>query len=69
MSVTEQTIELPEDYPQLLDHLKDRVRHARVRASRVVDTELLLLYWDLGDAIAQQQTRGWGRQGDRPARR
>ncbi|WP_413768436.1 PDDEXK nuclease domain-containing protein [Rhodococcus pyridinivorans] len=59
--MTEKTIGLPEDYPQFLDHLKDRVRRARVRASRVVNTELLLLYWDLGDAIAQQQqTRGWG---------
>ena len=61
MAVTEKAIGLPEDYPQFLDHLKDRVRRDRVRASRVVNTELLLLYWDLGDAIAQQQqTRGWG---------
>nr|WP_240918631.1 DUF1016 N-terminal domain-containing protein [Rhodococcus sp. 14C212] len=60
-AVTDPAAALPDDYPQFLDQLKGQVRHARLRATRVVNTELLVLYWDLGRAIAeQQQTQGWG---------
>ncbi|MBX9152285.1 DUF1016 N-terminal domain-containing protein, partial [Rhodococcus qingshengii] len=53
--------ELPADYAQLLDHLKSHVRQARVRATRIVNTELLSLYWDIGNAIVQrQEAEGWG---------
>uniref|UniRef100_UPI001F35E534 DUF1016 N-terminal domain-containing protein n=1 Tax=Rhodococcus qingshengii TaxID=334542 RepID=UPI001F35E534 len=53
--------ELPADYTQLLDHLKSQVRQARVRATRIVNTELLSLYWDIGHAIVQrQEAEGWG---------
>lgn len=53
--------ELPADYAQLLDHLKSHVRQARVRATRIVNTELLSLYWDIGHAIVQrQEAEGWG---------
>ncbi|KAF0963466.1 hypothetical protein MLGJGCBP_03401 [Rhodococcus sp. T7] len=31
------------------------MRQARIRASRVVNTELLLLYWDIGRAILDRQ--------------
>ncbi|MGX7731594.1 DUF1016 N-terminal domain-containing protein [Rhodococcus sp. 2H158] len=59
--MTEPAAALPDDYPQFLDELKRHVRHARLRATRVVNTELLLLYWDLGRTIAErQQTQGWG---------
>ncbi len=52
---------LPDDYRQFLEDLKDQVRHARIRASRVVNTELLLLYWDIGRAILdRQEAEGWG---------
>lgn len=60
-AVTEPAAALPDDYLEFLDQLKNQVRHARLRATRVVNTELLLLYWDLGRAIAErQQTQGWG---------
>lgn len=53
--------ELPADYAQLLDQLKSQVRQARIRATRIVNTELLLLYWDIGHAIVQRQAaEGWG---------
>jgi len=52
---------VPEGYPQLLEQLKAQVRRARVHASRVVNTELLTLYWDLGRAILDRQdAEGWG---------
>lgn len=60
-AVTEPAAALPDDYLEFLDQLKNQVRHARLRATRVVNTELLLLYWDLGRAIAErQQAQGWG---------
>ena len=47
--------------PQLLEQLKTQVRQARVRASRVVNTELLTLHWDLGRTILdRQEAEGWG---------
>ncbi|MBH0122521.1 DUF1016 family protein [Rhodococcus sp. CX] len=59
--MTEPTTALPDDYPQFLDQLKHQVQRARIQATRVVNTELLLLYWDIGHAILQrQQAHGWG---------
>jgi len=59
--VTDLAVAVPEGYPQLLEQLKTQVRQARIRASRVVNTELLTLYWDLGRAILdRQETEGWG---------
>lgn len=52
---------VPEGYGDLLAQVKEQVRGARVRAQRVVNTELLLLYWDIGQAILQRQSvQGWG---------
>ena len=52
---------LPPDYPALLADLKARVRAAQHRAHRVVNTEMLTLYWQIGDAIrTRQATDGWG---------
>jgi len=52
---------LPEDYGVLLEQLKTQVRSARIRATRTVNTELLLLYWDIGRAILDRQAgQGWG---------
>ena len=44
--MTDPAVAVPEGYPQLLEQLKTQVRQARVRASRVVNTELLTLYWE-----------------------
>ena len=52
---------LPPDYPALLANLKAQVRAAQHRAHRVVNTEMLTLYWQIGDAIrTRQQADGWG---------
>lgn len=52
---------LPGSYPEFLASLKSQVLRARVRASRVVNTELLALYWDIGKAILDRQDeQGWG---------
>lgn len=51
----------PAGYGALLAEPKAEVRAAQYRAHRVVNTELLALYWRIGRAIlARQQTEGWG---------
>ncbi|QCU79665.1 DUF1016 domain-containing protein (plasmid) [Citricoccus sp. SGAir0253] len=52
---------LPDDYTELLESLKDRVRRAQATARRTVNTELIGLYWSIGSEIlARQDRQGWG---------
>jgi predicted nuclease of restriction endonuclease-like (RecB) superfamily len=49
------------DYAAWLTDLKARVASARQRAALAVSRELVLLYWQIGQDIAQrQQAQGWG---------
>ncbi|TFD46783.1 DUF1016 domain-containing protein [Cryobacterium frigoriphilum] len=58
---THTELALPEGYAELLRGLKVRVRNAQVRAQRVVNTQLLELYWGIGSEIlAQQESQAWG---------
>ncbi|AGU53859.1 hypothetical protein VAPA_2c13070 [Variovorax paradoxus B4] len=51
----------PFDYPGFVADLKRRIDGARLSAARAVNRELVGLYWDIGQAIREQQTRrGWG---------
>jgi len=59
--VTEPELALPDGYRKLLEDLKRTVAAARWRTQRTVNTELLTLYWQLGDAVLQRQhAEGWG---------
>ena len=52
---------LPSDYPAWLEDLKARIRQARTRAALAVNRELILLYWQIGRRILDQQDQaGWG---------
>lgn len=52
---------LPDDYALFLTDLKKRIRGARLSAGQVVNREMILLYWDIGQSIVEKQTRrGWG---------
>jgi predicted nuclease of restriction endonuclease-like (RecB) superfamily len=52
---------LDADYARLVGDLKQRIVSARTAASRSVNRELILLYWDIGKAIVERQARlGWG---------
>jgi hypothetical protein len=45
----------------LLSELKDRVRAARTKPLRAVNTQLIELYWSIGnDVRSQQEHQGWG---------
>lgn len=52
---------LPDDYPQTLNALKQRVQQSQVQAQRTVNTELIQLYWSIGKEILErQEQQGWG---------
>ncbi|MDO9518270.1 MAG: DUF1016 N-terminal domain-containing protein [Methanosarcinaceae archaeon] len=52
---------LPDDYAVFLVEVKERVRSAQYEALKVVNKEMIVLYWDIGKMIAERQSReGWG---------
>lgn len=53
--------DIPEGYGELLATVKLEVRAARVLAARVVNVELIELYWRIGKLILdRQEQEGWG---------
>ncbi len=47
-------------YQSLLDDIKARIRSAQVRAALSVNSEMILLYWQIGKTIAERQLQeGW----------
>ena len=51
----------PPSYAPFLAALKERVAQAQVKAALSVNRELVLLYWEIGRAILEQQEQhGWG---------
>ena len=49
------------EYRRFIEQLKARVLSARLSASRAVNCDLILLYWDIGRGIVEkQQALGWG---------
>lgn len=56
------TTVLPPGYPALLAELKERILRARLRAVSAANREVMMLYFDLGRSIVEQQAQdGWGR--------
>lgn len=50
-------------YASFLEQLKTRVRHAQIKASLAVNSELIQLYWDIGKSIVEKQEEdGWKAQ-------
>ncbi len=50
------------DYIDFLKVIKSEIQSARIRASKTVNRELVLLYWKIGKAIVQkQEALGWGK--------
>ena len=49
------------EYRKFIEDLKARVTAARVTAARHVNRDMILLYWDIGQAIDEKQkTHNWG---------
>ena len=52
---------LDNEYQQTLEALKERVRSARLKAARAANTELIELYWHIGNtALEKQKKAQWG---------
>jgi len=48
-------------YLVFLEDMRSRIDDARLRATQAVNHELVLLYWDIGQAILEKQReQGWG---------
>lgn len=48
-------------YGETLEDLKNTIRQAQFKAMIIVNTELILLYWEIGNTILfQQREQGWG---------
>jgi len=53
--------DLTKNYLEVLSSLKDKIRLAKQRASLAVNAELIAIYWEIGNAILEQQKiEGWG---------
>lgn len=52
---------MPKNYARLLTELKLRITTGRLKVSISANTAMILLYWDIGQAILQrQESEGWG---------
>ncbi|MEI6090038.1 MAG: PDDEXK nuclease domain-containing protein [bacterium] len=50
-----------QEYRQWFKELKDNIRQSQIKASISVNTELVLMYWDLGKQIVEkQENTKWG---------
>lgn len=57
----EQHLNLQQDYHQWLTDLKENIRRSQIKAAIAVNSELIRLYWNLGEQIAKkQQNAQWG---------
>ncbi len=60
--MSHRTNQLPENYPSFLVEIKERIRAAQYAALKVVNRELVGLYWDIGQMIVQRQVgKTWGK--------
>jgi predicted nuclease of restriction endonuclease-like (RecB) superfamily len=49
------------NYYDILESLKEKIRIGRQKAASLVNTQLLGIYWEIGNTILQQQQKeGWG---------
>ena len=61
MSGLKKSNPIPE-YLQLLAKVKERIRSAQYAALKTVNTELVGLYWDIGQMIVERQAGStWGK--------
>ncbi|MFO0609559.1 MAG: PDDEXK nuclease domain-containing protein [Polyangiales bacterium] len=55
------TAELPAGYAALLDAVKQRIQHERLRVVLAANAAMVMLYWDVGRMIQErQEEKGWG---------
>lgn len=61
LPIPDMTQKLPDDYSQLLQDLKTRIRNERIKTVFSANAAMVMLYWDIGQAIREKQdNEGWG---------
>jgi predicted nuclease of restriction endonuclease-like (RecB) superfamily len=56
-----QSVLTSREYRDFITDLKSRIQSARISAARAVNSEIIRLYWEIGQGIVQkQQALGWG---------
>jgi len=59
--VPETLLHMPADYGEFLTEVKNIVARERIKAVMTANVAMVLMYWDMGRAIAQRQrNEGWG---------
>ena len=53
--VADNQANMPADYASLLSNLKIKIQDSRLRTILSVNAALILLYWEMGQAILQKQ--------------
>ena len=54
-------LEMPEGYATFFSGLKERITRERIKAVLSANSAMVLMYWDIGQAILErQQKEGWG---------
>lgn len=52
---------IPSDYPDFIGRIKDQIATQRLKSILNANTEMIVLYWHIGNAILKKQTiAGWG---------
>ena len=53
--------QMPDNYSVFLGELKNRIQQERLKAVLSANAALVMMYWDIGNAILQKQnSEGWG---------
>ena len=53
--------DLPKDYGHVLNAIKQRIAQTRLQTVLAANSQMTLLYWDVGKTILQRQEKeGWG---------
>ncbi len=61
MPVPANLLEMPEGYATFFSGLKERITRERIKAVLSANSALVLMYWDIGQAILERQKKeGWG---------
>ena len=56
-----QSVLTSREYRDFIADLKSRIQSARISAARALNSEAIILYWDIGHGIAERQrSLGWG---------
>jgi len=62
--ITEENIEIAlfeKSQLNFIAEIKQKVRQAQYEAMRAVNTQLVNLYWEIGESIAKKQRESWGK--------